>query len=353
VPDELMSKPVIKTGEPTCDDRLFNRIGIAFRGIVPFGRRYRSLFLRGAIAAIGLVAARLALPWPLRSIADMVTATADTTGLTAAAGGQIITLLGLFLLAVTALGLFDYLTRLCLSRFAIATTRDLRQTAFVATLGIDATSRKAATGDLVSRLIGDSARLKAGVQGFLIHVASNGLLFVGITVVLFTIEPFMGVLFFLAAIVTGLVTAWGAQRIFQVSLQHRHKEGQLANKIHSSLRKTHQQSKLKRINKASGRYEASVTRLQGQVTWAAHVVFGLAVAGSLWVGYQSASAGAMTIGDLVLFMFYALMARGPIVRLARQGTRSGKILGPAYRLVQMLEPPTMGVVSNRHSGCGA
>ncbi|MGH8729556.1 MAG: hypothetical protein ACREV9_15675 [Burkholderiales bacterium] len=45
----------------------------------------------------------------------------------------------------------------------------------------------------------------------------------------------------------------------------------------------------------------------------------------------------MEVGDLVVFMMYALMMRGPIVRLARQGSKTGRIFGAGYRLVHMID----------------
>ncbi len=320
------------------DIGLAQRIGVTIRGFAVFGRRHRGLFFKGTFAAIGVVAVRLALPWPLHSVAAVVTEADFSMGISDDVNGRILQLLLLFLLCVAALGLLDYLARLFFSRFAISTTRDLRQAVFAKSLGIDPANREIASGDLVSRLVGDAARVKAGMQGFLLHVATNGLLFVGVTVILWTIDPLMGLFFTLAAVMIGLIIVWGTRRIFLVSLQNRRKEGKLADKIYSSLRKPQPKSKLRRINKSSSRYEASLTRMQGRVTWIAHLIFGLAAVGSLWSGVRAVAAGDVTVSNLVLFMFYVLMIGGPITRLARQGTRTGKILGPAYRLVQMLQP---------------
>jgi len=315
---------------------LWSKSGTALGGVLRFGRRHRKLFVGGSLAAIVVVAARLALPWPLRAIAEIVAGMAGA-GTSALPIDAMTRQSALFLCFVALLGLSDYLARLLFSRFSIATTRDLRQAAFSTTLGADNVNRKSAAGDLVSRLIGDAARIKAGMQGFLLHVATNGLLFAGVAIILFTIDRRMGLLFAAAALATGAITVWGAYIIFAKSLQHRRKEGQLANRIHNSLRKVVAPSKLKQINKASGRYEASLTRVQGRVTWAAHIIFGLAVVGCLWVGVDGVAKGSLDPGEVLLFMLYALMLRGPVVRLCRQGTRTGKILGPAYRLVQMLD----------------
>ena len=317
-------------------DKLSRKARLAVDQIIVFGRRHKLLFARGSLAAIAIVIVRLALPWPLRSIAEIVSS--GSVEFVVSTDNPMIQMLLLFLVLIVGLGLFDFLARLFFSRFSIATTRDLRQAAFMATLGIGAESRKAATGDIVSRLIGDSGRVKAGLQGFLLHVATNGLVLVGVIIILFTIAPAMAVLFSLAVLAITMITVWGATRIFRSSLRHRRREGQLANEIHTSLHKPHSKSSLKRINKSSARYEASLTRLQGKVTWASHSIFGVTVVASLVVGIQAVSAGTIVAGDVVLLMFYILMIRGPVVRLARQGTRTGKILGPSYRLAQMLRP---------------
>ncbi len=338
-----MSHPEASDFEQTAETALAERrpvlnIRDTIRQIGLFGRRHSVTFFGGAIAAVGIVAMRLALPWPLRTVVEFAVENEGMTAIAAAPGDKVLGLLLLFLGLAVLLGLFDYLARLSFSRFSIATTRDLRQAVFARSLGIDAANCGIAAGDLVSRLIGDAARVKAGMQGFLLHVATNGLLFVGVTIVLLTIEPGMAMLFGVAACTAGLITIWGARRILERSFQHRQKEGRLANKIHSSLNSARKSAKLKRINKESGQYAVSLTRMQGQITSVVHLVFGVTVIGALWIGIQALGRGSIVAGDLVLFLFYVLMIRGPMVRLARQGTRTGKILGPAHRLVQMLQP---------------
>jgi ABC-type multidrug transport system fused ATPase/permease subunit len=53
------------------------------------------------------------------------------------------------------------------------------------------------------------------------------------------------------------------------------------------------------------------------------------------VGAQAANAGRISASDVVIFMMYALMMRGPIIRLARQGANSGKILAAAHHLLEL------------------
>lgn len=96
-----------------------------------------------------------------------------------------------------------------------------------------------------------------------------------------------------------------------------------------------------------GVFEATQTKLQGIATWTTHGIFGAAVLAALWVGALAVDAGRMAAGDMVVFMMYALMMRGPIVRLARQGCRTGKALGTGYRLVQLFSVDTVARTKQR------
>lgn len=317
---------------------LWRKSALAFHGVRPFARKNLGLFATGAVAAVVVVAARLALPWPLRAITEYLSASGAEPSLIV--GLNPVLAMGLiFFTLMVILGFGDFIERLYFARFAIGTTRDLRKAAFKKSLGINADGYKAATGDMVSRLIGDTARLKAGLQGFLVHVATNGLLFLGATVVLFFLNPGLGVIFASAGVAAMIVTIWGAHRVFENSLRHREKEGKLANTIEKSITRGPDKKTLKRINRSSSKYEAAQTRLQGLVTWTAHGIFGLAVLAALLTSATAMAEGKLAVGDLIVFMMYALMLQGPIVRLTRQGTRTGKILGPGYRLVQILDGP--------------
>ncbi len=323
------------------------------RALLPFARKSRRWFVYGCLAASVVVAARLALPWPLRAVTDRWVANGpeEGSGLGALAPGSAdyVVLIGfVFLIVILLLGLFDFLERLAFARFAIGSVRDIRAKAFWCAMRSNEAKENEGSetpptrsGDVVARLVGDTARLKNGLQGFLVHVATNSVVFLGVTVVLFTMDASLGLIFAGAGIGTTIVTLWAAGRMFDSALKHRKKEGKLAQEIEEAIKRDLGDATFVRINKSSGRHEASQTRTQGIATWSAHVFFGVAVLAAIWVGSQGVDAGRISVGDMVVMMMYALLMRGPIVRLARQGSRTGKILGAAHRLVQLLEgPPT-------------
>ncbi len=296
------------------------------------------MFLKGTCAGLVLVAARVALPWPLRAVVDRWTAEAS-------AGSVVfpwtwpmdpVLAMGLaFLGLVLLVGLADYLERLWFARFSIATLRDLRARAIAAVES--GGYRKNETGDLIARLIGDTARAKAGLRGFLVHVLTNGALFVGVVLVLFALNPALGLIFAVAGAGTALLTGWGARQMLQASLRLRRKEGRLAERIHSLVHGSGKKRRLRQLDRLNGRHEVHQARLQGRVTWAAHGFFGLAVAVALWTGSATVGSGRGDPGDVVVVMLYALMLRGPFAQLSRQGVRTGRIFSAAYRVVQVLE----------------
>ena len=302
-------------------------------------RHWQPLFL-GLAAALLVVAARLALPWPLRALAEqwMPSEGAQAPFLLSNVPEGVSAPLAMgaaFFAILLILGLCDFIERLQFARFSIGTVKDIRADAFARATQSNSIARKR-PGDLVARLVGDTARLKTGLKGFLVHVATNVVLFVSVSIVLFVLNPTLGWLFAGAATVTFLITAAGATSVFRTSLRNREREGELADTIQRGLRRGPDEAQFHRLNRSSGQHEASVTRTSGKATWATYIVFGGTVLVALVLGSGAVEAHRMTASDMLLFMMYALMMRGPIVRLARQGTRSGKFFAAGYRLAQIV-----------------
>jgi ABC-type multidrug transport system fused ATPase/permease subunit len=326
-----------ETRTPESEDRLLSKAIVVLKGMAPYGRRHARVFAMGALAAGFVVAARLALPWPLRAIADIWVGAGEDAASAAVAQGTIhpAILMGfVFFVILVVLGLADMFERLYFARFSIGLVRDLRADTFGAVMKARARSRITKRGDLVARLVGDTARVKAGMKTFLVHVLTNSIVFLGVTAVLLSLDVALGLVFAVAAVGTAAVTWWGASRMFRLSLSYRTKEGKLADTIERGLRHGPADDRFRKINRSSGSHEAALTRTQGITTWTTYTVFGLTVLAALWVGVNAVEAGRISAGDMVVFMMYALMMRGPTVRLARQGSQTGKVFGAGYRIIQ-------------------
>ena len=318
------------------------------RALSVYAKAHIRSFVIGGLFALLLVGVRVAMPWPLHVLIEpwLKEGQAPVSNIfgwhPAVAVGVVYALL------VVLLGFADYRLRLHFARFAIGMVRDIRA-GVIRELGqMRRLHPNRTTGDWVTRLIGDSARLKAGMKGFLVHVATNGLLFLGVSAVLLWMEWSIGLIFLSASLLTILVTGFGASRIFRLALKFRRKESKIAHNIAERLA-LHEDEEdededeedgmmavSQGANRSSGRHEANLTRIQGLTTWSAHFILALAMPAALWQGYRSVENGTITPGDLFVVMLYALMILGPMVRLSRQGARSGKILANADRLQKLL-----------------
>lgn len=308
-----------------------------------FSRGQRRWLLRGSIAALFVVGARLALPFPLRNLARHVaepeaaggagaTATAGTVDPFLAVGGA---LLGLFVV----LGLADLCLRVWFARYAISTVREARTTAIRSIREHSAAYRGLRSGELVARLIGDTARAKAGIKAFLIHVFTNSVLLIGVSVVLCFKNPSLALIFLAAFLLVAGLTWICARASHRVAHRYREKEGKLANRVEKAWSDEYGDKSVARLNRTSGDAEAGLTRLEGLCGWGAHGALGLAILAAVLVGKQEIAAGDLAGSDLLLFLIYAVLLRAPLVKIVSQGASSGKILACAERIAALCEAP--------------
>jgi len=213
--------------------------------------------------------------------------------------------------------------------------RDLREAAFSQVKKSNSVHTN--TGEIISRLIGDTARIKAGVKGFFVHVAANILLLIGITGILFWIYPPMGIVLGGSCLLLLVVTGIGSRLMYRKAVQYRDKEGRLAEHIHDALSGDTGIEAFEDENHESSSAEASLTHIQGRVTWAAHALFGVSIVAIILIGAQGISLGKLDASMFIAVMMYAMILRAPMVQIARQGTRSGKILASLERVVALLD----------------
>lgn len=308
-----------------------------FSTIKPFVLANWRLFAIGCSLALAVVAIRIAFPWPLKAILHQwVGNSAKTPDPSAWFGGGHATVVNavIFFLLVVGLGWADYWERWFFARFSINIAHDLRLRAVDSAVAVRRRELDGVgTGELVSRLIGDLARFKAGLKGFLVHVATNGMHLIGVIVVLFMISVQVGLVMGMAAVAILGVTFWGAWATYQRASRYRQKEGHLAESIHHATTDHHSgSSDFATGSRESGNHEAALTQIQGRTTWFSHTAFGIGVVVCLILGSRQVQVGTLDPGDVVVFVLYAMMLRAPMVQLSRQGARTGKIMACLVRI---------------------
>ncbi len=314
-----------------------------WRTFRPLARRHARLFWQSNLAAAFVVGSRLLFPWPLKALLKpwlkegaLLPGVQSTVSLDQEWFRQALFYGGAFLLIVLVFGYADYRQRVLVARFAIGWVRDIRAEAFRAAYRLGSRGRAIRSGDVVSRLVGDTARLKAGLKGFLVHVATNGMLFLGITVVLVCVSPRLAAIQALGWLGVLVVTWIGARRVYRRSLDYRRKEGKIADRIQEAVLRNPREMAFSKVNYSSGHHEAALATIQGRVTFAAHVILGLSTVLAVAAGIAGLRSGSTDIDALFVFVLYARTMHKPGVRLARQGSRLGKVVACAERLEKLI-----------------
>jgi ATP-binding cassette, subfamily B, bacterial len=299
-------------------------------------RRHRRLLLLGTLGTLLVVACRLAMPWPLRGVLEV--AFDDPEGsvarLVPSAGDPIVWLGLAFVGIVVTQGLAELLQRLSFARFAIGVVHDLRAETLA---GLRAGRRD--PGDVIARVIGDSARFKSGLKGVLIRLTQNGTFFVGVCVVLTFIEPRLGLIFIAGGVLILTVAGVGASRVARVSRRLRRREGELAGQMHRALQGSGEDlGDLDEQERRAGRAEAKTTKMEGVTMLIVHTLLAVTTCSVLAVGLHAVETGALRPADLFTVLFYLVLVHNPTVRLGRQAVRVGRVLASAERLLKLRRP---------------
>lgn len=313
----------------------------AFMAVRRYARPYRFLLARGLFAAFFVAVFRLAIPWPLRWVVEIVFPMGGK-GRWAPADflpsvGEPILWLGLvYVLVAVGLGLSEMFHRVSMMQYATHTTHDLRAAA-VRGAAQRAGRRKVDVGDLIVRVIGDTARIKAGLSGILVHSSQNGLLFIFVSAVMLSMSLTMG-FFFLVAGLAALGIGFGAVRSVTKSAgRARRNESDYAKAIEDGLDQGGLADSLDELNEAGAHKEVRTTKLIARSTVWVHFVLAVTVSLALWFGARDVARGAMQPGEIFLFIAYALIVHRRMVQVGRQMARGGKVLACAVRINSLIE----------------
>lgn len=316
----------------------------------PHLRPERPLLAGGLVALFLEIGMRLLEPWPLKFVIDGVIA---ATGPTPDVGDikTVILLATLMLLAVLALrALFAYVTTLC---FALAGNRMLTRVradlyAHLQSLSM-AFHDVARTGDLVTRVTSDVGRLKEVSVTAGLPLLGNVLTMAGMIVVVAVLDWQLALV--MAAVVPAflIVGARLGRRINKVARAQRKADGALASmatETLSSMRvvqsyslETRMQEAFASSNERSLKNGVKATRLSAGLERKTDLLVGIATALVLYVGANRVLSGALTPGELVVFLTYLKAAFKPMRDLAKYTGRIAQAAASSERIVEVLERP--------------
>lgn len=198
-------------------------------------------------------------------------------------------------------------------------------------------------GELLTRVVYDTSRLRRGLNGVFVRIFQTLALFLATFLVLLSIAPALAFVLAAGGAIALFTMRRRGRRIASAARKQRRKEGSLAAAVGTELRAIREiqtfgatssavQLRFADRNNRSLRQEQKVSRLAAGLSLRVDVVLALSIAIALWLGTRSVLTATITPGDLVLFFSYAISLRAPFADFAFQTARLGRTYACAERL---------------------
>ena len=319
-------------------------------------REVKGRLLFAALCTLGATAAELLKPWPLKIILDHVIldkpvprALRALQGLLpagkvpllleAAAGIVVIALLG---------GLFSYFQIFITSSIGYRMVYALRRELFthLQTLSL-AFHTRARSGDLLTKIAGDTNTLKDVFADSILKFTSYVLTVAGMLAILAAIDWKIGFI----ALATLPFLGYSLLHLYRktklsVKTQKR-QEGQVASRMSEVLsavplvqafaRERYEAEQFDAVTQETVRESIRVARLEAAATRSSEIITALGTAAAVLFGAFQVLQGRMLPGDLVLVVGYLTSMYKPIRQLAKLSTDFSKAMASAERISEILD----------------
>ncbi len=305
----------------------------------------------GSLLGILAIALHVLRPWPLKWMLDYVGSGADSgqvvQWVAVAPTRGIAILSGLFVVIAIVGAFAEYAQVMLLNGLGNRVLFRFRAALFEHILRQPLAFHEShEVGELLTRVVYDTSRLRRGVNGLLIRIFQTLALFVLTFFVLLWIEAALAFVLAAGGSLALLTMRWRGRRIASAAKKQRLKEGSLAAAVGTELMAIREiqafgiaasavQRRFAVRNERSLRQEQKVRRLAAGLSLRVEVVLAVSIALALWLGTHSVMAGRLTPGDLVLFFTYAISLRAPFADFAFQTARLGRTYACAERLERL------------------
>lgn len=330
-------------------------IGRVLGRFVPYLRQHKGLLAGAGAALMAATLFRILEPWPLKFVIDRVVVTepgGTGSGIAWIDSLPPMTLLTLCAAGLVAtLGLRALMTYLSTVGFALAGNRVLtavRRDLFRHLQRLSPSFHdRARSGDLTLRVVGDVGLLKEATVTAILPLLANGLVLAAMIGVMMWLNWQLALVAFLPLPLLWLATVRIGRRLQTVSREQRAREGAMAAATAESMgaiRLVQAFSLEDRLGKAfDAQNGKSLTegvrakRLAAGLERGVDVLIAFAMALVLWYGAVLVLRGALTPGDLIVFLTYLKNSFRPIRDHAKYTARFAKATAAGERIVDILE----------------
>ncbi len=313
------------------------RIG-SLRGLVPFVVPYTRLMVLAALALVLTAAVSLVLPLAVRRVVD-----GFDTGQTKLLDSYFAAALGIAVLLAIGTGVRYYLV----TRLGERVVADIRKALFDRVIGMSpAFFERIMTGEVLSRLTTDTT-LILSVIGSSVSVALRNvlILFGGLALMLATSPKLTSlVLLIVPAVIVPIVVL--GRRLRGLSRENQDwiaassgNASEALSSVQTVQAFTHEAPSRQAFADVTEKsYVVAQKRIGTRAIMTGIVILLVfaGIVGVLWIGARDVRGGAMTPGELVQFLIYAVMVAGAVGALSEIWGELQRASGATERLVELL-----------------
>lgn len=319
------------------------------RLVWPYTRRHRGL-LGGSFAALfATVGLRVLEPWPLKMVFDRVLMPPQGTSASGENPVMVLLIAGAAVVLITAgRAWMGYLNRVGFALVGNRVLTDVRGALYrhLQCLSLSFHSRTRA-GDLVIRVISDIGMLQDVVVTALMPLVGSVLILVVMAALLITLNLPLALLVLATLPLFVLPTKRLTKRIQDASRKQRHREGAMASTAAESIHAIRVvqtlglEDQFNQVfggaNKKSLKEGVRTKRLTARLEATVRALTGLATALVLGYGGLLVVRGALTPGDLLVFLSYLKAMFRPMQDFAKYTGRLAKASAAGERIVSLFD----------------
>ena len=319
----------------------------AARALRPYVRRQWKA-LAGAGGATGvLTAADLAKPWPLAIVVDQLLGRTAPFSLEGGDWSLLLAAAALVLVIALSEAAATYLSNLWLQTAGERISHELRIAVYDHLQALSlAFHQRRQKGDLLTRVTGDVNAMGELFAQSLGAIAQSALLAVGMTAVLLVIDPLLALVSLATSPALVGISLLYRRRVRSTAKVRRAHEGRIASIAGEALSampvvKAFGSERLEadRVRAGSEQRMAvgvEVARLQARFDGLVGAVRAVGTAIVLVLGVLRVAAGALSPGELLVFVSYTRKAYTPLKSLARESTKVAATMAKADRIAEIL-----------------
>lgn len=321
------------------------------RRLRPQIAKQRTLIVGALLTMLGGVGLRLLEPWPLKFVVDFLSGnSAALPTWLIQLGDEAILLLSALLLVAVVVGraLLSYFSTVAAALAGNRVLTEVRGDLYRHLLHLPlAYHTNAKSGDLITRLTGDVGRLQEVAVTAMLPLFISILTLIGMLGMMLWLNWQMALLGLAAFPLAALTMRRFSGRIRQAARDQRTRESEMAAGAGEAIGAI-------RVVKAFALEEALSTlfgaanqkslkdgvrtrRLASALERTVDIFIGLGTALVLWIGARLVLQGALTLGDLVIFLSYLKSAFRPMRDLAKYTGRIAKAVAAGERVIDILD----------------